>query len=219
MPKDGTSRRTFLVMLGSAVLGQFALPEIEAGTPAQPAPDPRLPSIGPLADEVTKTRRLLGVPVRHTQNENVLLWTESREGGGEPRIMVWHAETEEEQAAARRFYEVATWRSWRTMDDLRRILRDPGPWLVRCDAFGTFFFLTTTDHAKIAAPTSEDSTLLMGDASLGVRVSSGAGSADLVPRLMRKMFPQDDGRTNLYFEPVRVVDAETDFRPKLTDVS
>src|SRR5690606_29999794 len=120
--------------------------------------------------------------------------------------MLWYPKAADEIAEAQRFYDMATWRSWTTLDDLERLLATPGPWLIRWNAFGTFMFLCSSDERLLFEVA--DAETISRDVSDAVRFTS-AQALDLIRRLMADWELGDSG---IYFEPVRPEAAESDGR-------
>jgi hypothetical protein len=199
---EGLSRRSFLIAMGSAILGTFAMPE----PPDTPADLPTEAPADPTAVLAGKLRRVIGRPVK-SQNGQTLAWMEKFESDGAVHVMVWTPETPEEWAEATRFYEAARWRSWHTRDDLRTLLSAPGPWLIRYNLNEVYNFVTTTDETFLFGP--GDEVIFSNDPAKGVHVSSEVALA-LIPKLMDVYGNWDDG--HIYFEPVRPEEAMRNLR-------
>jgi uncharacterized protein (TIGR02996 family) len=89
---QGTTRRSFLVSIGGAILGSYFLPSLDSGAGA------------PVSTDVAEAaRRVLSKPLK-TKSGNTfsLLWHEETDQG--IRVMYWRPETEEEVVEADRFY-------------------------------------------------------------------------------------------------------------------
>ncbi len=100
---SGVSRRSFLVVLGSSVLGKFFLPQL--GETSADAVEP--------AEEATsqgdeRVRRLISKPTKKNTEEGrfFLLWAEIDENE-DVQTMIWQPETPDELAEAQRFYDAA----------------------------------------------------------------------------------------------------------------
>jgi uncharacterized protein (TIGR02996 family) len=89
---QGTTRRSFLISIGGAILGSYFLPSLRsgAGLPAS-------------IDAAEATRRVVFKPLKtKTGNTFSLLWNEETDQG--IQVMYWRPETEEEITEAERFY-------------------------------------------------------------------------------------------------------------------
>lgn len=199
----GLSRRSFLMAVGSTILGTFVLPTppSAAGSGVAPA---GAPAEGGVAGRV---RRLLAGPVWNEKGTQ-MAWLEKFDEDGQPHVMAWAPETDEEWAEARRFHEVAMWRSWRTPEELRALLRGPGPWLIRQNFLETYCFLRTTDPA-IMLDTEKDDAFWY-DPGEAVRLTSGQ-ALELIPRLMDAGYGKWTGG-GPYLEPVKPEDARKNCR-------
>jgi hypothetical protein len=193
----GLHRRSFLVSVGSFLLGWFVMPN----------PLPALRGEGGQPPEEGKEgidgriRCLIGRPVK-TKDGRVLSWLEEFEDG-EPHVMIWELETKEEREEGRRFFEIATWRSWNNRDELERILAtDPGPWLIRYNMGETYEFFTSRDFKYLLG----DNEILSPDPQDAVQVSSREAL-----RLIITLMPVYGGGF-IYVEPVKPADALRNFR-------
>ncbi len=92
-PITQPTRRSFLVMLGSTVLGTYFLPSVKTLAKT------KIAIAAPL-------RRLLDVPIKRSLGSGryLLVWMENRDNEGVV-LMNWKPETPEEFAESRRFYE------------------------------------------------------------------------------------------------------------------
>jgi hypothetical protein len=98
---DEITRRSFLVAMGSVVLGRFILPV---------PPEIKLPAVraatGSIEPDLPRT--LLAVPVWVTAGpQPCLLWIEKVEGDPKPRVMIWALQGDPEMAEAKRLVEAA----------------------------------------------------------------------------------------------------------------
>ena len=207
----GLPRRSFLMAMGSTILGSFFLP-----TSLSAAKSASTTAAGTAADArvAGRVRRLLAGPVWN-ERKTALAWLETFDEDKEPHVMSWYPETEEEKAEAQRFYEIAMWRSWRTLEELHAILRQPGPWLIRQNFQETYCFLRSTDP-KIMLDTEKDDAFNY-DPSLAVRLTSEQ-ALELIPQLMDKGYGKWTGG-GAYLEPVKPEDARTNFRARRYPVS
>jgi hypothetical protein len=184
-------------MLGALTLGRFELPELTA-TPCPATGSPR-------KRQNEAIRWLLVEPVRVGRAPNALIWVEEDFGTRELRVMAWDPVGLAEIAEAQRFYQAAHWKSWTTVDDLQRLLRAKGPWLIRWNLLGRYEFLTSKDEQVLFGPGNSDFLLFHSDPGKGVQVTAEEALA-LIPRLM-----QEYG--GYIFEPVKPAYATKDLRP------
>ena len=199
----GLPRRLFLMAMGSTILGSFLFP-----TPSSAAES--APSAAGAAAEARvagRVRRLLAGPVWN-EKRTALAWLETFDEDKEPHVMSWYPETDEEKAEAQRFFEIAMWRSWRTLEELHALLRQPGPWLIRQNFQETYCFLCTTDP-KIMLDTEKDEAFNY-EPSVAVRLTSER-ALELIVRLMDAGYGKWTGG-GAYLEPVRSEDARKNFR-------
>jgi hypothetical protein len=204
----GPSRRSFLVAMGSTILGSFFLPALPSAAKSAAAPaGAAAEGLAIDAGVADRVRRLLAGPV-WSKDKTVLVWTETIEERDKPEVMVWNPETDEEKAAAQRFFDIAMWRSWRTLEELHAILRQPGPWLIRQNFLDTYCFLGTTDRAIILDTVKGDA--FWYDPNEAVRLTSEQ-ALELIPYLMDKGYGEWTGG-GAYLEPVKPEDARKNFR-------
>jgi hypothetical protein len=202
------SRRSFLVAMGSTLLGSFFLPTLPSAAKSAPlAAGVAAEGLATDASVAGRVRRLIASPVWST-NKRVLVWLERVEGRDKPEVMAWDPGTEQEWADARSFYEAATWRSWKTLEDLHALLRRPGPWLIRYNLMETYFFLRTTDPAIMLKTENEDA--FWSDPKEAVHLTSEQ-ALELIPRLMDKRYGESPEGV-AYLEPVKPEDARKNFR-------
>jgi hypothetical protein len=183
-------------MLGALTFGRFELPEL-AATPCPTAGSPR-------KRQKEAIRWLLVEPVRVRHAPNALIWVEEDFGTRELRVMAWDPVGPAEIAEAVRFYQAAHWKSWTTVDDLQRLLRAKGPWLIRWNLLGRYEFLTSKDEHVLFGLGSSEFLLFHSHPSKGVQVTADEALA-LIPRLM-----QEYG--GYIFEPVKPAYATKDLR-------
>jgi hypothetical protein len=187
----GLPRRSFLMAMGSTILGSFLFP-----TPSSAAGS--APSAAGAAAEARVAGRV----------RRLLAWLETFDEDKEPHVMSWYPETDEEKAEAQRFFEIAMWRSWRTLEELHAILRQPGPWLIRQNNKENYMFLSTTDP-KVMLDTERDEAFNYHP-SVAVQLTSEQ-ALELIPLLMDKGYGNWTGGA-AYLEPVKPEDALTNFR-------
>ncbi len=199
-------RRSFLVMLGALALRRSALPETSADFGLTESPTIP-PEVLPVTDHSERIRKLLTVPIKGA-NGRFLVWVEEPSPQNKGGVMVWLIE-EEDREEAERFFELASWRSWRTEVDLRSILEVPGPWIIRRNWLGVFQFLNTLDPIANFGPGWEDNLTLTSNPDEAAHATSQQ-AFDLVPKLNERN--HEEGRP-YYFEPVRPSEAMIDRRP------
>lgn len=207
---QGLPRRSFLVSLGSVFLGVFRMPAAPGGEGA-PATRAEAPPVDPETGRIAgRIRRLVGRPVK-SRRGHALAWTERWEEDGELHVMQWVPETPEEVAEAERFYRVARWRSWTTPDELKALLTDPGPWLIRYNLGEVFNWVNTTDEAYIYD--DPDALFLTNDPKAAAQMSA-ATVLRMMPRLMGR-FGHNIDEGHIYFEPVKPEWATENLRDRL----
>jgi hypothetical protein len=202
------SRRSFLVALGSTILGSFFLPALPAAAKSAAGEGAAAAELATDRSIAQRVRRLLLPPV-WSKERKVLVWMEVIEGREQPVVMSWTPETEHEQDEAARFYEAATWRSWRTLEDLHAILRKPGPWLIRLNITEKYAYPSTADPKALFGP--ESNSTLLYDPQTAVRLTSEQ-ALELIPRLMDRWGYDRRPDGAMYLEPVKPEDARTNFR-------
>lgn len=206
----GLPRRSFLVSLGSVFLGVFRMPAAPGGE-AAPAARAEAPPVDPETGRIAGTlRRLVGRPVKSGKT-GALAWTERWEEDGELHVMLWQPETPEEVAEAERFYRVARWRSWTTPDELKALLTDPGPWLIRYNLGEVFNWVNTVKEEEIFD--DPDALFLTNDPKAAAQMSA-ATVMKLMPRLMTT-FGNHPEEGWIYFEPVKPEWATENLRDRL----
>jgi hypothetical protein len=193
-------RRGFLVMLGAVAIGRFRLPELPEAPPAPTAASSALPD-----ETKDRIRRLIGTP-SWDDDHTFLLWVEDVAGSDDSVPMMWIPETNEAREEADLFFETANWRPWTTPNELRELLRDPGPWLVRQNIMGNHYFLTTTEETVIFDPEADE--VFVNDPERAVEFDSRQAASIMLRYSEEQEY--DDGM--IYLEPVRRVDAHRDFR-------
>jgi hypothetical protein len=206
----GLSRRSFVMAMGTTILGSFFLPTPSLGAVGETLTEPPVPE-SPVGGLV---RRLLAGPVWST-DKTKLAWLETFDSDGKPHVMAWHPETDAEWAEARRFSEIALWRSWRTLPELHALLQQPGPWLIRQNFLETYCFLRTTAE-PILLDTQKDEAFSY-DVAQAVRVTSDR-AMELIPRLMDMGYGKWTGG-GPYLEPVKPEDARKNFRSSVFPVA
>jgi hypothetical protein len=200
----GPSRRGFLVMLGTVVLGRFSIPGLADDLPA-PSPAATEPQLETVKDRV---RRLI-IPPSWDEERNSMVYCIG--SGDESETRIWIFDSEAERDEARRFYEAATWVPWTTEDELTALVRDPGPWLIRMNRLGCFSYLNTADENYIFSPVEEgedDAPLFSENADEGVEVSSQKALSIILRYTKEWELEEYDS----YLEPVRRAEAKRDFR-------
>jgi hypothetical protein len=143
---QGLSRRSFLMAVGLTIMGKFLLPNPTSATGSGAVPALGSPAVGAEARVAGRICRLLAGPVWNTKG-TALAWLEKFDEDEQPHVMSWYPEADDERAEAKRFFGVAMWRTWRAREELRELLRRPGPWLIRQNFQETYCFLRTTDEA------------------------------------------------------------------------
>jgi hypothetical protein len=207
---EGLPRRSFLVSLGSVFLGVFRMPAAPGGEGAV-ATRAEAPPVDPETGRIAgRIRRLVGRPVKGRKGHS-LAWTERWEEDGELHVMRWTPETPEEVAEAERFYRIARWRSWNTTDDLKKLLTDPGPWLIRYNLGEVFNWVNTVNEAEIYD--DPDALFLTNDPAAAARMSA-ATVMKMMPRLM-SAFGNNPEEGWIYFEPVKPEWAAENLRDRL----
>lgn len=207
---SGVGRRSFMVMMGSLLLGRFALPNLAGAESANDfevvdTTDASRADSG-AAQLNEQVRRVFGLP-SWNDGHTFLLWVEETDDE-EMVPMMWVVDTPEEKAEAERFYKAATWRSWRTVEELKELLKADGPWLVRWNFGGRLRFVNSSDrkllfetdgYAELTSEPSNAATMSSGDA------------LEIILR-MTEMVEGLGAGTAIYYEPVRPIDALKDFR-------
>lgn len=122
------SRRSFLVVAGTTILGRFALPGAEAEATADAAAMAG-EAIVPTPEELARARRLV-IPPSRSKSGRVLVWVEERDDD-EDGTMVWIPKTDEEWEEAERFCAAANYRTWNTFEELASQPRQRGRFVIR----------------------------------------------------------------------------------------
>jgi hypothetical protein len=193
--------------MGSTILGSFFLPALPEAAKSAGVGDESTAASATDVSIAERVRRLLVGPV-WSEDKSVLVWMEVVEGQEKPVVMCWDPDTDQERADAAHFYEAATWRSWRTHQDLNALLRKPGPWLIRVNMNEHYFFLCTTDP-RILFDENEDA--FRYDSQTAIQLTSEQ-ALELIPQLMDKWGYEKGPDCGTYLEPVRPEDAQTNFR-------
>jgi len=203
-------RRGFLVMMGSAVLGRFLLPEVSGAGATAEAAAGAVAATGdvaagagsaPLDDRV---RRVLLAP---QWQDDFMIYVLDKEGA-DPEIRIWTFDDEAERAEARRFHDVCHWRSWHDHDELRALLATAESWLVRFNQLGHFGLLNTTDPELLFGP--GDGEIYTEDPSEAATFDREQAFATIIR--FSAQFGFDEEEHAYYFEPVQPADAMRDLR-------
>lgn len=203
-------RRGFLVMMGSAVLGRFMLPEVaSAGESAEAvagaaAGTGEASATGAVYSD--RVRRVLLAPQWH--GDFMIYVLDKEEEGADPEIRIWTFEDEAERAEARRFHDVCHWRSWHDHDELRTLLATADSWLVRFNQLGHFGLLNTTDPELLFGPGEEE--IYTEDLSEAATFDREQAFQTIVQFSVQFGFDKEEHA--YYFEPVRPADAMRDLR-------
>jgi hypothetical protein len=198
------SRRSFLVAMGSTILGSFFLP----------APASVVGSVLTIADAASdnsagRVRRLLLWPI-WSEDKSTLVWFEKVEDCAKPQVMVWTPKTGEEWAEARRFYAAATWRRWTTLEELGQLLQQPGPWLIRRNFQELYGFLCPTEKPKEIISKIDKEWRFTSDPAEAIRMTSDEVLA-LIPYLTANGYCKYAGQ-EAYLEPVKPEEPRKNFR-------
>jgi len=198
------TRRSFLVTLGSFILGRFALPSVGDAFGATQTTE----TAAEAATDANQARRLLTLPTWE-RGRNVMIWSEMT-NDATAKTKIWVIETPEEEAEASRFYDAAHWRSWRTHEELAALLRTPGPCLIRYNAIVSLMFFSTDDEKVLFGPGSDDTPVLTNDPKEAV-VFGSQRALTLIPRLMVEF---NLVGSQYYLEPVNPVEPLANLRPQ-----
>lgn len=211
-PAGSLPRRGFLVMMGSAVLGRFMLPEAagagasgEAAAGAVAATGDAAAAAGSAAFD-DRVRRVLLAPQWH--GDFMIYVLDKEEEGADPEIRIWTFDDEAERAEARRFHNVCHWRSWHDHDELRALLATADSWLVRFNQLGHFGLLNTTDPELLFGPGEEE--IYTEDPSQAATFDREQAFATILR--FSEQFGFDKEEHAYYFEPVQPADAMRDLR-------
>jgi hypothetical protein len=122
----------------------------------------------------------------------------------EPEPMIWILESEEEKAEAQRFYDAVNYCNWTTIADLEKLLREPGPWLIRWRFLDQLLFLSCVDERILFNDADPNAEVFVEDPKKAVKMES-ALALRLIPRLAQDY--AGGNRDGLFVEPVRPKDA------------
>jgi hypothetical protein len=193
--------------MGTAIIGRFLIPDPTSAAGVASASTAGAAGGGAETEVAGLVRRLLAGPVWN-KHGTVLAWMETFDEDKKPHVMSWYPETDDEKAEAKRFFEIAMWRPWRTRQELQALLRQPGPWLIRQNFQEAYCFLCTTDEAVMLG--TKDDFVFSYDVEKAVRLTSERALV-LIPWLMDVGYGKWTGGPP-YLEPVKPEDARTNFR-------
>lgn len=143
------SRRSFLASLFAIAATPRLMPgvaPIQCGIPSSAE-----------ESELQIVHNIIGTLIEIHEPKWAFTWAQTREGGGDPKLMLWTPETEDEIASAMRIKNTLTSRSWETPADLVSLVRQREKWLVRLSLkLGVYLFLSSETEKGIVGSGTGD---------------------------------------------------------------
>jgi hypothetical protein len=159
-------------------------------------------------EEREHIRNMFGHPT-WSEEGKYMMWSEQDPETEKLKTFTLNISSKADRKKAKRIFDAATSRSWRTPEELALLLQAPGPWLIRWNLTDRFYyFLTTNDTAAIFAGDIDD--VRSDDEKQAARFTSQEAMGVIVK--LTEIQQAEDPEASSFYEPVRSDQATTDLR-------